>query len=115
LSLAVYPFYQVKEVMKLKPNSFSPPPKVDSTVLYYERRENPLMEFQENYFLFLQRIFINKRKMLFNNLKNKNNSEILKNIFKNVNISSKLRIEQLTKQQILNLYMEFKKYGLQIH
>jgi len=115
LSLAVFPFFTVKEVMKLKPASFSPPPKVNSAVLYFERRKNPLMEFDEKYFLFLQKVFMNKRKILFNNLKKKNNLDILKNIFKNINISSKLRIEQLTKEQILNLYMEFKKNGLQIH
>lgn len=115
LSVAVYAFYHTKEVMKLKPASFSPPPKVDSSVIYYERKKKPLLTWEEDFFKFLHKVFQNKRKILFNNLKNNNNMEILRKVFEIINISSKLRVEQLTKEQIINLYMEFKKNGLQIH
>jgi len=115
LSVAVFAFYEAKEVMKLKPASFSPPPKVDSSVVYFERRKYPLIQWDEDFFPFLHQMFGNKRKILINNLKKKNDSKKLKKVFENINISSKLRVEQLSKEQIIKLYMEFKKYGLQIH
>jgi len=106
LSCAVYPFFNVNEVMKLKPGAFSPPPKVDSAVLYFKRK-NEIPEFNlKKYLNFLKVAFQNRRKVLFKKLKGMIDEEGLKNIYKNMNLREDIRIDGITREEVFKLYLE---------
>jgi len=71
LSLLSLEFYDVKKLFILKPNSFSPPPKVDSMVVTLSRRAEPLFKVDDRLFYekLLKQVFSNRRKMLRRSLK----------------------------------------------
>jgi len=106
LSCAVYPFYNVNEVMKLKPGAFSPPPKVDSAVLYFERKKE-IPEFNLGKYLnFLKVAFQNRRKVLLKKLRGMADGEKLKNIYKSLNLREDVRIDGMSLKEIFKLYLE---------
>ncbi len=113
LNLAVLPFFEANLVMTLKPASFSPPPKVDSAVIHFIRRDKFQVEPEAEYFRFCRRIFENRRKMLYKNIMRKRNS-IMSEIFQKLEISKSLRVDQLSSPQLLALYREVKANGIQI-
>jgi 16S rRNA (adenine1518-N6/adenine1519-N6)-dimethyltransferase len=60
-------FASVRRLFDVKPGSFVPPPKVDSTVVLLERRP-PMVEEPARFLEFASRCFQHKRKTLRNNL-----------------------------------------------
>lgn len=108
LSCLVYPFYSVREVMKLKPGAFSPPPQVDSSVLYFEKKEEiPDIDFNK-YLNFLKIAFDNKRKILKKRFKCYIPKEKIDKIYDKLGISEKVRIDGLSQPQIFELYREIR-------
>ena len=106
LSCAVYPFYKVKEVLKLKPGAFSPPPKVDSSVLHFERKENiPEINF-DRYLNFLKVAFQNKRKVVFKKLMGMIKYEKLEIIYTRLKLRKDVRIDGMDINEIFKLYTE---------
>ena len=106
LSCAVYPFYNVKEVLKLKPGAFSPPPKVDSSVLHFERKQDiPDINFKR-YLNFLKVAFQNRRKVLLKKLRGMINEEKLKTIYNKLNLREDVRIDGMNVDEIFKLYKE---------
>ncbi len=71
LSLLSLEYYDVRKLFILKPNSFSPPPKVDSMVVTLNRRAEPLFIIEDRAFYekLLKQVFSNRRKMLRRSLK----------------------------------------------
>ena len=104
LSCAVYPFYNVKEVLKLKPGAFSPPPKVDYSVLHFERKENiPEINF-DRYLNFLKVAFQNKRKVVFKKLMGMIKYEKLEIIYTRLKLRKDVRIDGMDVNEIFKLY-----------
>ena len=64
-------YYNIELVMKLTPNVFLPPPKVDSAVIKLEKHlESPVyLEDEELFIEFVKKSFAKRRKTLKNNLK----------------------------------------------
>ncbi|BBB31769.1 16S rRNA (adenine1518-N6/adenine1519-N6)-dimethyltransferase [Thermotomaculum hydrothermale] len=106
LSCAVYPYYNVKEVLKLKPGAFSPPPKVDSAVLFFERKENILDFNFKKYLNFLKVAFQNRRKVLFKKLMGMMERDRLKVIYLKMNLREDIRIDGMSIEEIFKLYLE---------
>lgn len=100
-------YFETKQLLKLKPGAFHPPPKVDSIVINFSRRENPLVNFSElkSYETLLRTIFSAKRKQVLSHLKGHQKIEKIKNFFTNKGIDEKIRAEKLTLQQIIELYL----------
>ena len=71
LSLLVEEFYEAKKVFALKPGSFSPPPKVDSMVVVFNRLKTPKVEIKDRttYDSLLKLVFSQRRKMLRRSLR----------------------------------------------
>lgn len=71
-SVLVQNFYDVKIEFTLSPGSFSPPPQVDSTVVTFHRKENPVFPLdaktQPLFAKFIQASFNHRRKTLVNGL-----------------------------------------------
>ncbi len=69
ISVLTQLYYQGEIIMKLGPEQFSPPPKIDSAVITLERiKENQIVEHKKVRSL-VKQSFLNRRKMLRNTLK----------------------------------------------
>jgi 16S rRNA (adenine1518-N6/adenine1519-N6)-dimethyltransferase len=66
LSLLVQEFFKVEKLLDLKPGAFSPPPKVDSVVLYFSPRSEALVNPKDRdvYTKLIDYSFSNRRKMM---------------------------------------------------
>lgn len=108
LGCAVYPFFNVKEVMTLKPGAFSPPPKIDSAVLHFERKSNTEKINIDKYLSFLKMVFQNRRKILFKKLKGMVDETRLEAIYSEMGLKKDVRIDGMDKHKIFELYREVK-------
>ena len=99
-----------KRIVNISKNDFMPKPKVDSSVIYLEKKDTL---FSEDYILFISNIFNQKRKTIINNINKIYPDKInfIKDyLIKNYN-NEKLRAEQLDEGQIYNLYNFIKNEG----
>lgn len=70
LSVLTQSFYSGKILFKVKPGSFNPPPKVDSTVIMLQRNDQTSLECDERLFKkIVKTTFNHRRKMIRNTLK----------------------------------------------
>lgn len=99
-------------VMDVQPGSFSPQPRVKSTVFLFSPVLQPAMAPGDvkNFYLFLQRCFKNRRKTLFNNLAVSSHTEELWEVFETHHINPKIRAEQLPLPVFLQIYLTLDKH-----
>ena len=97
--------FQMEKCFDVQPGSFSPQPKVKSTVFRFEQRtENPHDINTEKFYAFLKQSFMNRRKTLLNNVSGSSNSEQWWEIFETLQINPRVRAEQLTLEQFRSIY-----------
>ena len=90
-------FYSVKLNFNISKNCFRPIPKVDSTILTFQKLEKKLLQQHEidEFILFKRKLFSKKRKSLKN---------ILKNYSLNNNFNLSLRAENLELSELIRLF-----------
>lgn len=90
-----------QKIIEVSKNDFFPRPKVDSTVLFFEKKEN----INSSAFLEIIRVlYSQRRKTLFNNLeKIIEDQEERKNVLTNLNIDSNKRIGELKETELTEL------------
>lgn len=99
LSVLTQAFYDAEYLFTVPPHVFSPPPKVDSGVLFLKRKENYVLPCDEVLFFKVVKIgFQQRRKTLRNSLKTFNLSDNLK-----ANVIFDQRPEQLSVEQFIML------------
>ncbi len=101
--------YDIKKNFEIKPGSFSPPPKVKSTLFTFNRNEKSI--FQEDvigFHLFLKKIFSARRKTILNNLKATLNKDLPKEIFPDTGINPNSRAENISPDNLYKLYKNLK-------
>ena len=96
-----------KIVKKVPRHMFTPQPKVDSCIVHFEFNQN---EYDENIAKFIRSCFAMRRKTLVNNLSSSYeiSKEKVKNMLENSHINLSVRAEELTVDEILNLYESVK-------
>lgn len=99
-SLFFQHFFHWRLLDKVLPNSFYPPPKVDSRLIYFKpRQELDAIPLEPEFWKFIKRCFLRPRKTLKNNLQS---------YHYNLSLVSQeqlaLRAQQLNKQDLLNLW-----------
>ncbi len=96
-------YFNIKRVMSVPKEVFTPRPKVDSTVLLFETKDS-LEEVinKEIFFKLIRDSFKQKRKTLRNNLKSYN-LEIIDSILKKNNKSIQLRAEAITISEFIEI------------
>jgi len=105
LSVLTQAFYNVEYLFTVPPTVFNPPPKVDSGVIRFIRKENYTLPVDEKLFYkVVKTAFQQRRKTLRNSLKTLNLSDILRedSIFDK-------RPEQLSVQEFINLTSKIEK------
>lgn len=98
-------FFVTNLKLKVSKNCFYPKPKVESEVIYFERKninDNNLLEFSS----FIRIAFFNRRKYLIKNLENSlyAKSSTISNIFKNLNINEKIRAQELDPETFFQIF-----------
>ena len=96
-------FYNIKKKFNVSKNSFYPCPKIDSTVLTFNKKKTTLINYSDLklYSEFKSMIFVNKRKKISTILK-KNNIKFINN-----EIHQK-RVDQLTLENFVILFKSLK-------
>lgn len=104
--------FHLKHVVYAPPGAFVPPPKVDSQVLSFVRREAPLVPLSDiDYFeKFLRLVFSQKRKQLGGILKNDWGAEKTQRVLSAAKIENQIRAEALSFEDILRLFNEARSY-----
>lgn len=106
LSLAVKVYGDPKLVYRVNKGSFNPIPSVDSAVLSIENisRKNFIdREHEELFFKLIKAGFAHKRKFTLSNIRTTFPSLDLASLFKELNLSEKVRAEDMTLSQWLEL------------
>lgn len=108
LSATAQLYARVEKLFTLPPGSFSPPPKVHSTVvrLVLSPRLQKLRVSEAEFMRFLKLSFAQKRKTLWNNLRPRYAPEDLKRAMTKVKIEPAVRAEALTLEESASLFRE---------
>ena len=103
-------FFECELLIKVPPGAFQPPPKVDSAVLTFTRREIPLVPLAEFRTLekFLRHMFSQRRKQIGGVLKSYYLPAKIKESFDSLGLETTLRAEVLTLEQVLELYRKLR-------
>jgi len=106
LSATAQLYAKVEKLFTLDPDSFSPPPKVHSTVLRLtlSPQLEKLRVNEAEFIQFLKASFAQKRKTLWNNLKSKYASQDLKKAMAKSKIDEAVRAEALSLEQSASLF-----------
>ena len=106
LSATVQLYAEVEKLFSLPPSSFSPPPKVHSTVvrLTLQPRLEELQVPEGPFVEFLKLSFAQKRKTLWNNLKSEYAPETLRRALEQARIKPTVRAEALPLESSADLF-----------
>jgi 16S rRNA (adenine1518-N6/adenine1519-N6)-dimethyltransferase len=97
LSLSIKCYGTPRVVMAVQKKYFSPVPKVDSAIITVENISRSFFSdiSEENFFNLIKAGFAHKRKVLISNLETVESREKLQSVFTKLNISEKIRAEDL--------------------
>lgn len=110
LSVAVQTFFQPRIVYHIPPQAFVPPPRVHSSVIWLEKKEEPLIHPDEfpDFNRFVHTLFSMRRKTIRNNLKSML-SKLHPEEMEAIHHWLPLRAEELSPEQIKNFYMMIRR------
>lgn len=98
--------FELKHVVYAPPGAFVPPPKVDSQVLGFKRRQNPDIPLGEvdHFEKYLRLVFSQRRKQLGGILKNEWGAELTQERLEAAKLSPQVRAEALTYEDVIKLF-----------
>jgi len=111
LSVEAQYLYDVKRLFVVPRTAFNPAPNVDSAIIQFKRKEKlePVEDINE-FFDLVKASFKQRRKTIYNNLKEYTDSkELTDKILKNANISPSVRAQELGQKEFINLYKAYKE------
>ncbi len=111
LMILSHTFFNCEYLFHVPPNSFNPPPKVDSGVVSLTRKSSPLVSLEEfkNFEDFLRKLFSQRRKQLQGVLRPYYGKEWPFKNLSSCKISPQVRAEALSPLQIITLYKALQK------
>ena len=111
LSATTQLYAQVEKLFTLPPEAFAPPPKVHSTVLRLtiDPQQEELGVAGDGFIDFLRLSFGQKRKTLWNNLKEKYGADGLKDALAEAHVKPNVRAETLSLQQSAAVFRALRK------
>jgi 16S rRNA (adenine1518-N6/adenine1519-N6)-dimethyltransferase len=102
---------EIRRLAQVPPTVFLPPPRVESTIVHFERKETGLSASRlDAFFTFVNASFSSRRKKLVNSLSGGRNpytdkSKVEDALYK-TGLSDSCRAEELSPEQLLGLYEE---------
>lgn len=99
-------YFEAGLLCKVPPGAFIPPPKVDSAVITFKRRENPVIPLSEfkKFEKFLRAVFQFKRKQIGKGLKTYASKEKIESALAEIGHPVTVRAEALQLEDIQKLY-----------
>lgn len=99
-------YFEISILCQVPPGAFSPPPKVNSIVLSFKRRENPKVPLEQfdKFEKFLRTLFKMRRKQMGNVLKSDFEKDKVAKALNEINIKISERAENLTLENVIDLY-----------
>ncbi len=106
LNILTENFFDKSLLIKVSPGAFVPPPKVDSTVISFVRKESSLVSYSSfnEFEAFLRKLFAFKRKQLFSVLRSNFPAEKIEVALNRCSIDKKIRAETLTFSEVTDLF-----------
>ncbi len=103
-------YFDASLLCKVPPGAFIPPPKVDSAVITFRRKDEPIIPLSEflNLEAYLRTIFKFKRKQLGNVLKTYASSDKIEAALASLGLDTTVRAEALELTKIQQLYKKLK-------
>lgn len=108
LSIMCQFYCQVRTMFDVKPGSFYPAPKITSSVVLFQVRENIKLEEEQQFWAFVRSCFAQKRKTLINNLTTYLPKEQATAIIVELNWPLTIRAENLTFKMFRQLFLILK-------
>ena len=93
-----------KELFTVPGRSFNPSPNVDSVIIQFSRKDKIIEEDIEDLYNFIRACFKQRRKTIYNNLKDYREDVDIKEILKEAGIAEGKRAQELSVQEIEELY-----------
>lgn len=105
LSVEAQYLYQVKKLFNVPARSFNPSPNVDSSIIQFVRKDiqEPVEDIRD-FFSFVKVCFKQRRKTIYNNLKEIMDGEKAMDILAATGIEATRRAQELTTEQLKVLY-----------
>lgn len=105
--------FEIGHVVHAPPGAFVPPPKVDSTVLSFKRRESPHVPLSriDHFESYLRLTFAQRRKQLGGILRKEWGADKTTHCLQVAKLSPEVRAEALSFQDVLNLYEAHSQYS----
>lgn len=105
-------FNNIYLVNDIERSNFHPVPKVDSSIIIFQPLPPEKLKVKTNdaqpFIKFLRNTFLNPRKKLLKNLRNIYRETNWQEIFVNNGLNENIRVEELTTDQLLSLYHQFR-------
>ncbi|MBR2067383.1 MAG: ribosomal RNA small subunit methyltransferase A [Solobacterium sp.] len=96
--------YDIKKLFTVPGRSFNPSPNVDSVIIQFSRKDKIIEEDIEDLYNFIRACFKQRRKTIYNNLKDYREDVDIKEILKEAGIAEGKRAQELSVQEIEELY-----------
>ncbi len=114
LGILWHSFWQIEKICAVDPACFRPRPKVDSTVLFFTPKADPLLPLAQilSWENFLRQLFAFKRKQLstvLSKMRNGLSKEQITQLLTDLKLDPHVRAEALTIEQIKDLYQAWPK------
>lgn len=107
LSVEAQYLYRVRKLFNVPARSFNPSPNVDSIIIRFERREvAETPEEIRNFFTFVKQCFRQRRKTIYNNLKEALDGERASAMLERAGIDPKRRAQEISLEELRKLYGE---------
>ena len=96
--------YDVKLEMNVSKNVFYPSPKVDSAVVSFVPKKERNYDFEKDFFDFVEKCFMKRRKTLNNNLKDFLSEDKIKKIYETLDLKVNIRPQEIDLDTFLKIY-----------
>ena len=108
LTITTQLFADVEKIISVSPSAFIPSPKVTSIVIKLKFKD---FKYDIKLLDFIKNCFAQRRKTLFNNLRNFIDNDLAKTIITNMNLKESIRPQELSKDQFIKIYNEIKSFN----
>lgn len=110
VSILIHLLGESKKILTVKPGSFYPAPKCNSLVFSFVYKPKTTKEKAINVYKMSKSIFLNRRKTIYNNLKNVfGDVNKINQVMNELKIAPNLRPEVISPEQYLKMYELFNK------
>ena len=104
LSVIVQHSYDVGILMNISKNVFNPKPNVDSAVIVFKPKTKKYVKDEKEFYEMVKMDFTQRRKTLFNNLKEHFDNEKIKKMYETLGLKDSIRAQEIDLDTFIRIY-----------